>query len=113
MVFHREDYRHPGMKLGHQFVRVASNDGAGVKPLADGQILPSLLKTSKHEREVILHANRKRHLRSTGSTDLSPLIKAISGNEASSPLESLPERWRRVDRFTPRVDCPVGDPLIL
>ena len=41
------------MKLGHQFVRVASNDGAGVKPLADGQIFPSLPKTSKHEREVI------------------------------------------------------------
>jgi hypothetical protein len=59
-MFFREDYRHTGMDLREELVRLACDNRASAHPFSRFRIFPVFPKAGKGERASVFHGDRER-----------------------------------------------------
>src|SRR5215813_11972515 len=105
-----KNHRHAGMDLRNEFIRLACDNRAGAEPLSRFGIFPSFPKPGKGERPSVFHGDREWQLR---LSRFAPFVESVGWDQAAAFCESLPERWRPIDRLGSGVDRPVSDLWVL
>src|SRR5438132_7762085 len=102
----RKNYRHTGMDLRDELIRLACDNRASAEPLPRFGIFPVFPEPGKGERASVFHGDRARQLRFCRFT---PFVESVRWNQAAPFLESLPKGGRFIDGLSSRIDGPVSD----